>query len=238
MAGVVDAWDAGIPFSVEGRWREAFIGKDPYGTTCNDLVQVSGTFPTERELPRSSKLVIYAESRKDNNQQIILHVVLCSGEKVKMSLCLKGGGSVMTEEVIRDITQVILPSDLTGGITLADENGYELSRYSPKEHIPAYVRYRAPDRCPGNILVQGTAKFVDVHYDTDIVEIGDSLVLASAGRYFRYWESKSQSELAIAELAQSRMKQNVDGLIARQNAGAKKQPVRRVNPSNALPGYH
>lgn len=240
MAGVVQAWQWGYPLRLRSSWREAFTGRAPSGGDQLDVVEVRENFPTERDLRSNSSLQVFAEAYGDNGKQVVIEATNTDNRQVKIGLTIEGNGVVASSVVVRRgrIHNVILPADRCGSITLSTTDGYELSRYAPTENqVPAYKRYKLPARCRGNVLVQGTRQLTEVYFDTDIVEIGDRMVLEFMGTYFKYYESRERSEMVKAEQALANAYKQLDGLVSRDDGGKLPQPTIHNHPRRALPGY-
>lgn len=240
MAGVVQAWTWGYPLRLRSSWRESFTGRAPSSGDYMDVVEVRENFPTERDLFSDGSLQVFAEAYGDNGKQLVIEATNTDNRQVKLNFILEGNGVASSTEVIRRgrIHNVILPADRCGSITLSNTDGYELSRYAPSENqVPAYKRYKLPSRCRGNVLVQGTRQLTEVYFDTDVVEIGDRMVLEFMGTYFKYYESRERSEMVKAEQALANAYKQLDGLVSRDDGGKLPQLTIHGHARRALPGY-
>lgn len=240
MAGVVQAWQWGYPLRLRSSWREAFTGMAPSGGDHLDVVEVRENFPTERDLRSDGSLQVFAEAYGDNGKQLVIEATNTDNRQVKLEFILEGNGVVSSPAVIKRgrIHNVILPADRCGSITLSNTDGYELSRYAPTENqVPAYKRYKLPARCRGNVLVQGTRQLTEVYFDTDVVEIGDRMVLEFMGTYFKHYESLDEREKRKAEKAMNDAYKQLDGLVSRDDGGKLPQPTIYGHARRALPGY-
>lgn len=239
MAGAVQAWQWGYPLRMRNAWRESFTGRAPTGGDFLDVVEVRENFPTERDLQRPAYLQVFAENQSDGGKVVMLEVVDENRRPAKIKFTLEGSGTVTSDLLVRSVKSVVLPSDRTGFIVLSDTNGWDLSQYSPGENsVPAYKRYKLPNRCSGNVLVQGTRQMTDVYFDEDVVEIGDRMVLEFMGTYFKHYESLDPRENAKGLQALQNAYDNLDGLVSRDDGGKLPQPVIHAKPKCQLPGYN
>ena len=235
MASAVQVWEYNQPLRVRSHWREHYTGLAPWHGSRTDVVAVPEHFPTERDLPSASTLKIFAESLADSEKTVIVKVKDADGRTHKLEFTLNGDAWVHTDVAVAEIVSVLLPTDRSGYLTLANADGYELSVYSPSETAPAYKRYKLPGNCHTNILVQGARQYVEVYFDDDMVEVGDRMVLEFMGRYFKYYESKDQRELQVAQLALVDAYKNLDGIVLRDAGGTAPTAYhpRQPSPSSA-----
>jgi hypothetical protein len=152
-------------------------------------------------------------------------------------------GWAISPVIASKIVGVSLPSGRTGGIKIADADGYELSIYAPWETVPNYRRMKVPAGCGcETVLVQGVKKFQKIYFDHDIVEVGNGLIIEAAGRYFKYGENTTEAkEINRAQFDKSDMAALMKGLIARHrgNSIQDNNPLKggRTMRKKPLPGY-
>lgn len=238
MAGVVQAWSWNVPLKSYSSWREAYTGRAPTYGDYKGVVEVRENFPTERDLQSIGSLMVFAESIQDDGKKVVVEALNTDNKIVKIEFTLSGNGAMNDTQIIKKIYSVILPCDRQGYITLSNTDGYELSRYAPNENsVPAYKRYKLPTNCSHNILVQGTRQLTEVYFDTDIVEIGDRMVLEFMGTYFKYYDSSDPREIAKAERALADAYKQLDGLVSRDDGGHLPQPIIHNRTKRPLPGY-
>lgn len=219
MAGIVSAWEYGLPLTIQTSWREHFFGKLPAGNRL-EIIELPGDYPTEREVPNGKGLQMFADSFGDTGKVAVVEIKDIDGNIQGLRFDLQGNAWIKHPTVqVAEVLSVVLPPDLTGSVVLADDAGYELSIYAPGEHVPAYKRYGVPSTCRGNILVQATQRFTPVYFDCDVVEVGDQLVIEAFGRYFRFYESKDNAEQAQAQLNLNEAYQQIDGILSRDSGG-------------------
>lgn len=181
------------------------------------LIEMGETFPTEREITDGPVILkMFTEDHDDDGKKAYLTVIDAEKKTRKIEMELSYDKWVVTPVEVLSIVSVSLPQ-LCGIVTLAQQCGRELSLYSPEDRTPAYRRVKVAGtcECKGRILIQGTRRFVKLWFDTDIVEVGDMLMLEYAGTYFKYWKSKDRDEKATATDALSAMFANLDGIVAR-----------------------
>jgi len=240
FAGVTAAWRYHTPVRLHSRWQEAHTGMvNQKNTAC-------GVFPWEpnsvtfRPLKTASVLSLYARSKEDDGKTVYMSVRDENGSQQRLSLRLDGDGVVHTPITVKNIDSVVLP-ERDGEVTLSQEDGYELSIYAPHETTPSYSRIKIDldDSCDcngGTLLIKGARKFAPIGFDTDIVEVGDPIILDLAATYFRYWKSKEADEKNAADRALADMLGNLDGNLQR-NRGNMRQDFAwrpKINRRNQL----
>lgn len=241
---VMAAWDSGRPLLVRSRWREAATGQGTHGYPRVELVEMAQRFPTERCLQNECNLKVFAEHDDDQGKIVTVEVVDCNRRTVKLRFTLESNGWQIVNHAVRSIVSVSLPSGLKGSVTLAQENGYELSVYEPWETVPSYKRFKVATRCQsGVVLIQGRRRYRRIWFDSDIVEVGDQLVLEAAGRMFRYGESSTEArDINRSKFDEQTMRDQLLGLISRHRGSAYQDgPVQRraqATPRKSLPGYN
>lgn len=238
MAGVKNAWQWNYPLKLRDAWRESFTGMAPSGGAYGDLVEMREHYPTDRDFSTDSIIQVYAESLADEGKKVIVGVRTADNRDTKIEMVLLGDTATVASDVmVREVQSVLLPEDRRGYITLATDSGYELGIYSPcEDSVPARKRYKLPGRCATNLLVQGTRQFVEVYFDTDLVEIGDRMVLEFFGTYFKFYESKDVREVQKAGQSIANAWANLDGLISRDKGGRLPQPNFSPPPRCGLRG--
>lgn len=244
IASIEGAWVHGQPLKLRSRWWEPHFGIDTTSLPRVELVQMAEKFSTSRDLQQFSRLKVYAERDEDKDKIVMVEIVSDQGKHEKLQFKLVPDAWVQTTPFASRILSVVLPADSVGAITLAQEDGYELSVYAPSEKVPHYSRYRlAPSNCPATVLIQGAKRFMPVYFDHDIVEIGDQLILQSAARYFKFGETTTETkEIKRSQYDLAEMEKHLAGVMARHRGNA----VQDQNPfrgsfntrRTVLPGYH
>lgn len=216
MGGVVAAFQNGESLPLRSRWRENHTGIINQDYAETQLVEITGRYPTERHLQKASALKIFTYEEKDHGKQVNIEAIDCDGNPITLQFLLEYNSFACSDVKVKEIRGVSLPS-LYGHISLFQEDGYELSAYNRHDDkVPNYKRVKVIKGCENSrILVQATRLFRDLHFDDEIVEVGDCLILEEAARYFRYRHSKDQEEVQLAQLARSEMYAFLDGIIAR-----------------------
>lgn len=244
MAGVVAAWEYNEPMTLRSRWREAHVGISTGGLTKRTLTQMPETSATERDLTTYSRLKIIANHDADEDKVVVIRGRDSNNSTITAHITLEVDGFKYTKSKFCKIDSVVLP-DLCGHIELQTEEGCTLSVYYPHEHVPCYRRFKINSgTCSAHaILVQGTRNYKPLAVDTDIVEIGDILIIEAAGRYFRYNEnSTDQEDIRRAQYDLTTMKGLLDGLVARHRGrmiqdGSPTSRARRGNINSGLQGH-
>lgn len=247
MDGVEGAWESLSPVTLRSSWREVATGiNSPRGSKV-ELVPVSGTFATERDMTASTKLKLYASSKNDDGKQVNIKAKNSAGEVVDMIYTLNGDNHVISHNIVCKVLEVALPVDLCGSVELLQEDGYSLSKYPTGVSAPRYRRFRVHDSyyCSSNtILVKYNRQFIPVSEDHELVEIGDRLVIEAAGKYFKYGDNttdRKQKDAAKGYLAD--MYENLRNIKSR-TTGRSTEDGNLPNQSRArrprrhrLPGY-
>lgn len=244
IVSIEDAWNYGRPLTVRSRWREGHTG---IGLPCGprlDVIELGEIFPTERELGAPSTLRIYTERDEDSCKRVVIKGEDACGKPLTATFSLVADGwAVVQRKKFARILSVSLPPDRVGGIKLADSEGNELSSYAPWERVPAYRRFRvATAHCSSTIHIKGVKKFTPVYFDSDIVEIGNTLVIEAAGKFFKYGDNSTDTaDLRRAENDFAKLKVLMLGAMARHAGGAEQDGppfITRNNRANkTLPGY-
>lgn len=243
VAAVNAAWESGNVITQRSRWRETLVGRN-HSNIILEMFEVPGQFATERDLKETARLKVHAEAKDDEGMTVEVKVIDADWNQRTLCFKLVGDGWVTVDAHVREIRSVNLPTGRVGGVTLAQEDGYELGIYAPSETVPAYRRYKVSVGCDAEaVLLQCNRRMLPVHFDTDIVEVGDQLVIEAAGRYFKYGENSTDSaDIRRAEYDLARMKELLSGLMSRHRGNAKQDgtPYRgRPFPRRykTLPGY-
>jgi hypothetical protein len=233
----------GQPLRLRSRWRESHNG---IGVTSLGRVEaflMAERFATERDIKKITKIKLYTEHEKDAGKKVHVEVIDAANRQRRIEFTLMHDGWAVSPVKIRKILSVSLPVR-SGSVLLAQQDGYELSLYDPWETAPAYQRMKLAKQCPaGTIIVQGTNNpRKGVYFDHDIVEVGNSLVIESAGKFFKYGETTTdQKEIQTAEYHKSKMDGYLRGEIARHRGEAIQDGSKfkggRVAACKDLPGY-
>ena len=236
MQGVEKVWQCGEPLRIRSRWREAFTGKIQCSSEAS-VVLMPRKYPTEREMKIPAVITIFTESSQDTGKVVIMEVRTKYDGDQKLKFTLSGDEWVQSTMDVAEIYSVSLPC-LTGKLTLSTLAGFTLSEYAPWETVPSYARVKLLTPCPHNVFIQGTRRFVPVWFDSDIVEMGDAIILEWLAQYLRYNKSRTESERRTAADALAQAYNSLDGLMARDLAGAIQDNIRRgPKPVPQLPGY-
>lgn len=241
--GVEAVWSCGHPLLLRSRWREAHTGIGISGLGRIEAVQLAETFATERDLNKVTKIKIFTEHESDAGKKVHIEAIDSSGRQKRIAFNLIFDGFAVSPCKVQKILSVSMPSGRCGGLRLMQEDGFELSHYTPWESVPAYRRMKVKTQnCPGTVIVQGTKKFLNVYFDHDIVEVGNALVIEEAGKFFKYGESTTdQKELQTAEYHRTLMEKYLKGEIARHRGNSIQDgsPFKggRITKSARLPGY-
>lgn len=243
VASLETVWIYGRPLILRSRWRESHTGIDHGCGPRLEVIEMSEQFPTERGLKEVTRLRVYTEREEDAGKKVTVEVTDVDGKDHTLSFTLVSDGWAEADVLVSEIHTVSLPSRV-GAITLAQENGYELSVYQPYElPVPQYRRYKlASSNCPATVLVQGVKKFVPLYFDSDVIEIGSRLAMESFGRYLRYGEVTTESkDIQRSRLDLEDMWAHVRGIVARHRGASTQDGTpfkgRKVSPRHTLPGY-
>lgn len=240
ILSVEAVWNDGRSLSLHSRWREAHNGIGLTGARVSTL-EMAETFPTVRDPNIIGKLKIFTEHADDQGKLVHIDVVQKGGRQKRLCFTLEHDGWAISPVRVERILAVSLPLDRKGALKLAQEDNRELAVYTPHESVPVYRRHKlAASTCPATVVLQGVKKFVPVWFDHDIVEVGNSLILDAAGRYFRFVEGGSdQKEIQTGEFWLKKMEGFLLGQTARQRGGNIQDgnPLKFTKPKKFLPGY-
>ena len=249
MGGIVGAWESLQPVSTRSRWREVHRGKNaPHGAVV-ELIPVNGTFATERDMTGVQKLRVYACSPKDEGKKVTIQAKTSDGVGHVLEFTLAKDTHVTIQRHVSAIEHVTLPVDLCGPVELYQDDGTLLSTYPPGIRTPEYRRYKVNDNffCEHDtILVQSARIYIPVTEDYEVIEVGDQLVIESAGRYFKYGENTlDRKERLAAKDYLADMYLYLDNLRDRERGREHNDGVSPVNVvkkprrsrRRGLPGY-
>ncbi len=243
VLGVEAVYSYGAPMKLRSRWRESHTGIGVSSSGRIETVEMAETFATERDLQEVTKIKIFTENDNDNGKKVYIDVIDSTGRNRRLCFTLIGNGFAVSSVKIKKIVSVVLPSTREGSLLLTQANGYELSVYDPWETVPSYRRFRVNTQtCPSAVLVQGTKRFRNIYFDHDIVEVGNRLIIESAGKFFKYTDgTKDQAEIKTGEYHLAKMKSYLAGDIARNrgNSIQDSSPFKgaRITKTKSLPGY-
>lgn len=235
-------WNYGRPLTLNSRWRESHTGVGISGCSrVKNALEMAELFPTERDLQEITSLKIFTELEEDADKCVKIEVITDNNKQTTLTLKTISDGWAVSKMKIKKIVSVSLPPDRIGSITLAQNDGYVLSKYAPYETVPSYRRFKISGHCNSVVLVQGTKRFQKVYFDHDIVEIGDDLVVEAAGKYFKFGENTADAnEIAVGDRWLNEMKRQLNGLIARSRGNSTQDgnPTAFYRTSRkTLPGY-
>jgi hypothetical protein len=244
VSAVVAVFDAGDPMILRSRWRESRVGMSGTGIAVS-TTETARQSPVERDIKSgtATRLKVRASHAGDANLLVTLRVIDADWQERTVEFTLLDDQWASAEIHVREIRSVALPVDRKGEITLAQEDGYELSIYDPWERVPSYRRFKvAPHGRNTSVLVQGIKQYRKVWFDHDIVEVGDSRVIQHAGRFFKHGdESTEAKDLKRAMFDKVALKEELAGVIGRHRGRAiqDSNPARgrRITRSTRLPGY-
>lgn len=243
VLGAEVVWSCGVPLKIRSRWRESHTGIGVNQLGRIEAVLLAESFATERDIKKVTKIKIFTEHENDNGKKVYLEVIDASGKQRRVAFTLISDGFAVSPTKVRKILSVSLPVGRCGSLKLMQEDGYELSEYTPWETVPTYQRMKIKSLThPSTVILQGTKRFVNIYFDHDIVEIGNALIIEAAGKYFKYGESTTDAkELQTAEFHLAKMKSYLVGEIARHRGHAVQDgsPFKgpKNNPRKTLPGY-
>lgn len=244
MTGVEAIFRYGhLPLVLRSRWRETRTGVEGCGPVFA-AVETNRQFCTERDPNAITTLKVTSSRPEDAGKSVLVEVLDSDGKPQVLEYVLAVDEWSYSHTFVREIRGVSLPVGRKGSVTIAQTDGYILSEYFPWESAPSYRRFKVPANCecPPSVLVQGGKAFVPVTCDSEIVEIGDPLVMKYAARFLRYSANSSDAkELKIAEYHRGQRDTQLAGLMKRfrghavqDNTPARGRPVTK---STRLPGY-
>lgn len=245
VLGAEAVYSYGLPLTLRSRWRESHTGQGVKSLGRVEAVLMAESFATERDLTKITKVKIYTEDEKDNGKKVYLEVIDASNKQRRIAFTLLFDGFAVSPVKVRKILSVSMPSGRSGSLKLMQEDGYELSEYTPWETVPVYRRMKVnSQKCPSTVLLQGTRKFINIYFEHDIVEVGNALIIESAGKFFKYGETTTdQKELQTAEYHKNKMDGYLRSEIARHRGnaiqdGSPFKGAQKLTADKTLAGYH
>lgn len=244
VLGVEAVYSYGLPLKLRSRWRESHTGIGVSQLGRVEAVQLAESFATERDLTKISKIKLFTEHENDNGKKVYLEVIDASQRQKRIAFTLVSDGFAVSPVKVRKILSVSMPSGRSGSLKVMQEDGYELSEYTPWESVPTYRRMKVKTMsCPTTVVVQGTKKFVNIYFDHDVVEVGNALIIEAAAKFFKYGETTTdQKELKTAEYHMGKLNGYLNGEIARHRGnsiqdGSPFKGSTRMTANKTLPGY-
>jgi hypothetical protein len=245
MSGPVTAWASTEPVVLRSRWFEKYTGRHAGSEATFQSTPIPGTSPTECDILRGTRISVTAMSRKDDGKKMIIKGLDCHGDVRTLCATLVGDAAVESEFELSSITSIVLPK-LSGELVLRSEiDGRVLSTYNPAfPTVPEFRRFKADYPCSGlcSIYVRANRRYRDLYADSDIVEIGDRLVLEHGASSFRFGKNTTDTkELQRAAMDRAEMINLIAGMVQREDGGhAQDGPIairgRRTRRAT-LPGY-
>ena len=235
FAAPVKCWQSNRPLLTRSEWRAMHTDLVP----CEKELAVTyqpGLHPTERDLLVPSKLRVYADSAADAGKTVVIEVRHGTIEK-KLRFDLIHDNWTECSFVADTIVSVSLP-EITGSVSLA-AGDRTLSRYYPGETAPGYARIMVNTKSACDVFVRAKKEFSPIYFDSDIVEIGDEMVLKWVATFVRYATNPDESKRRLAGESLQLAKTQLEGLH-RQYLGRAFQDGQsqgRVNQRHVLPGY-
>lgn len=222
LTGVVAAWRYDDPVILHSRWQEfrnhRITAASPDGRY--DVYEVGGAFPTYREIQSIDRLAVFCEDPEDAGRKMRVTILADDNTTQTVEFELVADGWAKSDVRAKGIQRVVLPKGRVGNIVLAQDSGFELSRYTPTDpEVPSFRRIKVGvPSCvcrASKVSVVGMKTFKPLRYDTDIVEIGDNYAISLAARHFRYFDSKDREEQQSSLNAWVLLKQTLQGLDSR-----------------------
>lgn len=244
VLGVEAVFKHGAPLTLHSRWRESHTGLGIDTQTSRiAALMMAEQFCTERDMTGDFRLKVFTEHENDNGKLMVVECLGTNGRPVKLSFRLIADGMAISRVKVRKVLSVSLPACRTGAVRLMQGDGFELSAYAPHESVPQYRRMKVPETCCDHVvLVQGNKRFQKIYFDHDIVEVGNQLIIESAGRYFKYGENTTEKkEIDRANYDLTQLATLLSGEMARHEGGANQDgfPFHRRSKvkSKTLLGY-
>lgn len=243
VAGPEAVFSYGQSLKLRSRWREAHNGLGVDGLGRVEALMMAETFPTERDLQKTTKVKLFANSADDTGKVVNMEATDASGRLKKICFDLIGDSFVVSPVKLSKIHSISLPGNRKGSVRLMQDDGYELSEYTPWETVPSYRRMKLRSICPtGVVLLHGNRRYRDVFFDHDIVELGNRLIIEAASRYFKFGEATTEAkEINRAQLDRNEMERLILSEMSRFRGRAiqDENPYRGAAPvpRKSLPGY-
>lgn len=210
------------PLTIRSRWRESHVGVGVSSYPKAESLLMAEQFPTERDLNSITRIKIFTEHEDDADKHVYVEAIDSCGKHTKICFKLIGNGFAISKQKVKKILSVSLPPERKGSLILSQSDNYDLSVYDPWETVPMYKRLKLPDNCKNyTVLVQGTKKFRKIYFNSDIVEVGDALIIESAAKYFKYGDKGTDAkEINRANLDLQNMGMFLKSLMSRHTGKA------------------
>jgi|TARA_R110002167_G_scaffold294935_5_gene499556 hypothetical protein len=192
MGGVMGSWESLKAVTIRSRWREVHRGKDDLRGRVLEIIPMNGSFATERDMTSTQQLRLYAHSKEDAGKSVFVVARGEDGTEHNLQFVLGKDTQVTVNRAVCSVLAVTMPADLCGSVGMYQDDGLLLSVYPPGVRTPQYRRYKVHDgfTCESStILIQSARVYIPVTEDYDVIEVGDQLVIESAGRFFKYGEN-------------------------------------------------
>lgn len=246
MAGPVSAWSEKSPVNLRSRWREKFTGRWA-GSASLDMVEQPGEYPVSTEPTGQFKIRILAGS-EDDGKTVTIKALTCDDCEKTICFELKGDSWVESSVWVKRIISIVLPPRISP-VTIAAENengGFtDIDTHCPSDpNVPSFRRFKIKSPCHNvcSVYVQASRRFREIYNDSDVVEIGDRLVLEHGASYFKNAENTIDTkELNRGDRDLAIMNELIGGMIAREQGDSNRDgpvPLRGRRTRKArLPGY-
>jgi len=241
MQNVEAAWLSSEPLLLYSKWREYKVGRKPSSDALMAVYDMPGSFPTERDLCPFGCLhsvQFMAKCPSDAGKKVKVEFKSTDGREEEYVELVRSGYTKMSKGVY-EINAVVLPTDLKGGVVIAQSDDSDklriLSEYQPWEHVPSYRRVKVTGaQCDEAVVVTASRQYTDLYYDDDIVETDNRIAIENAARFLFYSESgtgqdlmqKAAFHLEIAKDALRGMNSRDIG-VGKEGDLAPSQPARR-----------
>lgn len=237
------------PINLYSKWREAKVGLKGRHECLTASYDQPGTYPTERDIAaeNGSYLTVTCERPEDNGKSVEIVYVNPGGDQKREALQMTAGQPLATTDLAVEIRSVVLPSGLTGTVTLREACGRTLSEYMPYEQVPSYRRIKITAACPsGQIVVTANRQYQPVYWDTDIVETDNQEAIINAAAHLYYAESGADGGMIQkSEYHRNLMKSALRGEASRNlpvnrenDTGRFGPPIRRARLWTRIGGHN
>jgi len=214
------------PVVMNSQWRSYKVGIPPGdGSTCMlQSFDMGDIWPTPVDIPagmcQSLKVKTSCAADAALNLPVALTFIDDTNTKRTESLQLTRN-YVTTEAKAKSLVApggIVLPTGLTGSVTVALTDGTIIAELNPFTVVPAFRRLQVTGVCEDSqITIKAARKFVPLYFDYDVVETDNKRAMVEAALFLRYNDSvttdPSYAQKALAH--ETRMREQLLGNKAR-----------------------
>jgi len=220
-------WLNNSPVVMNSEWRSYKVGIPPgnAGTCMLQSFDMGDIWPTPVDIPAGEcqKIKVMTSCAADAALELPVSLTFIdeTGERRTESIKL-GREYNSTEAKARSLIApggIVLPTGITGAVTVALTDGSILAELNPFTPVPAFRRLQITGVCEDSqISIKAARKFVPLFFDYDVVETDNKRAMVEAALFLRYNDSINQDPTYSAKALahEVRMREQLLGDKARE----------------------